>query len=60
MGNHNCPAISRRASTEPLWKPQRTELEASTLAEQQLREFMKTSPRRQRETAFIREPTLAA
>lgn len=49
-----------RASMLPLWKPQRTEQEAVTLAEQQLREFMKTSPRRQKETAFIREPTSAA
>ncbi len=49
-----------RVSMLPLWKPQRTELEASTLAEQQLREFIKTSPRRQKETAFIREPTSAA
>lgn len=49
-----------RASMLPLWKPQQTELEASKLAEQQLREFMKTSPRRHRETAFVREPTSAA
>ncbi len=49
-----------RASMLPQWKPQQTEVEASKLAEQQLREFMKTSPRRQRETAFIREPTSAA
>ncbi len=49
-----------RASMLPLWKPQRTENESAALAEQQLREFMKTSPRRQREAAFIREPTSAA
>lgn len=49
-----------RASMLPLWKPQRTEQEAAALAEQQLREFMKTSPRRGLEAAFIREPTSAA
>ncbi|MBX3448881.1 MAG: hypothetical protein KF777_04930 [Planctomycetaceae bacterium] len=49
-----------RASMLPLWKPQRNEQEAVKLAEQQLREFIKTSPRRLKETAFIREPTSAA
>lgn len=49
-----------RASMLPLWKPQTTEQQAVMLAEQQLREFLKTSPRRGRETAYIREPTSAA
>lgn len=49
-----------RASMLPLWKSQRHEQEAVALAEQQLREFMRTSPRRGLETAFIREPTSAA
>lgn len=44
----------------PLWKPQRTEHESVALAQEQLRAFMKTSPRRHKETAFIREPTSAA
>ena len=44
----------------PLWKPQQTEQEAQDLAHLQLREFIKLSPRRQLETAFIREPTSAA
>lgn len=49
-----------RASMLPLWKPQRTEQEAQDLAHLQLREFLKASPRRAKETAFIREPTSAA
>ncbi len=49
-----------RASMLPLWKPQSTEQEAAALAGEQLRAFMKTSPRRGKETAFIREPTSAA
>lgn len=49
-----------RASMLPLWKPQQTEREAQDLAHAQLREFMKTSPRRGKETEFIREPTAAA
>ena len=49
-----------RAAMMPLWTPQSTEQESVALAEKQLREFMKTSPRRQKETAFIREPTAAA
>jgi hypothetical protein len=49
-----------RAAMMPLWKPQSTELEASDLASQQLRQFIKISPARQPETAFIREPTAAA
>lgn len=49
-----------RPSMMPLWQPQKTEQEAAALAEAQLRAFMKTSPRRQLETAFIREPASAA
>lgn len=49
-----------RKAMLPLWKPQQTEQEAQTLADQQLREFLKLSPRRGRETAFVREPTSAA
>lgn len=49
-----------RTSMLPLWQPQKTEHEAVKLAEQQLRAFLKVSPRRQKETAFIREPTSAA
>jgi hypothetical protein len=49
-----------RASMLPLWKPQRTENEAAELASAQLKAFMKTSPRRHKETAFVREPASAA
>jgi hypothetical protein len=49
-----------RASMLPLWKPQQTEKEAEDVAHAQLREFVKAAPRRNKETAFIREPTAAA
>lgn len=49
-----------RRAMMPLWKPQATEQEAQALAETQLRAFMKISPRRHLETAFIREPASAA
>jgi hypothetical protein len=52
--------VDWRKSMLPLWKPQRTEHESVALAQEQLRAFMKTSPRRHKETAFIREPTSAA
>lgn len=42
------------------WQPQQTEQEAQTLAEAQLRSFLKVSPRRNLETQFVREPTFAA
>ncbi len=42
------------------WKPQQTEQEAQTLAQAQLKNFMKVAPRRGKETAFVREPTAAA
>jgi hypothetical protein len=42
------------------WKPQQTEQEAQDLAHVQLKNFMKLSPRRGKETAFVREPTAAA
>ncbi|MFN0075559.1 MAG: hypothetical protein ACKVY0_03695 [Prosthecobacter sp.] len=42
------------------WKPQQTELEAQDLAHLQLRNFLKVSPRRAKETEFVREPTAAA
>jgi len=42
------------------WKPQQTEQEAQDLAHVQLKNFMKISPRRGKETAFVREPTAAA
>lgn len=44
----------------PLWVPQKTEKEAQSLAELQLRAFVKVSPRRNKEAAFVREPTAAA
>lgn len=44
----------------PLWKPQATETEAQELAHRQLKEFLKVSPRRAKETEFVREPTAAA
>jgi hypothetical protein len=44
----------------PLWHTQSTEQEAVDLALLQLKEFVKTSPGRNRETAFIREGTSAA
>lgn len=43
-----------------LWKPQQTEQEAQDLAHAQLKEFLKVSPRRGKETEFVREPTAAA
>lgn len=49
-----------RTSMIPLWKPQQTEKEAEDLAREQLRAFMKVSPRRGKETEFVREPTAAA
>ena len=49
-----------RASMLPLWKPQQTEQEAQDLAHAQLKEFMKVSPRRGKETEFVREPCAAA
>jgi hypothetical protein len=49
-----------RKAMMPLWKPQATEQEAQKLAEAQLREFAKISPRRNLEAAFIREPAPAA
>jgi hypothetical protein len=49
-----------RKSMLPLWKPQQTETEAQDLAHAQLREFLKVSPRRARETEFVREPAAAA
>jgi hypothetical protein len=42
------------------WKPQQTEQDAQDLAHVQLKNFMKISPRRGKETAFIREPSAAA
>lgn len=44
----------------PLWKPQQTEKEAQELAEAQLKAFAKVSPQRNKEAAFVREPTAAA
>jgi hypothetical protein len=49
-----------RKSMLPLWKPQTTEAEAQKLAEEQVRAFLKQSPRRGKETEFVREPTAAA
>ncbi len=42
------------------WKPQQTEQEAQDLAHVQLKNFLKVSPRRAKETEFVREPTAAA
>ena len=42
------------------WKPQQTEQEAQDLAHVQLKNFIKVSPRRPKETEFVREPTAAA
>ncbi|MBI1348890.1 hypothetical protein GC163_21675 [bacterium] len=42
------------------WQPQTTEQAAQDLAHRQLKEFLKVSPRRARETEFVREPTSAA
>ncbi len=49
-----------RKAMMPLWKQQANEHEAVDLANRQQREFLKISPRRSKETAFIREPTAAA
>lgn len=53
-------SLEWRDTMMPLWKPQKTEQEAQELAQAQLREFMKKSARRGKETAFVREPTAAA
>lgn len=53
-------ALDWRATMMPLWRPQKTEQEAAALADVQIRAFIKTSPRRPVETAFIREPASAA
>jgi len=42
------------------WKPQQTEKDAQDLALFQLKGFLKVSPRRGKETEFVREPTAAA
>ena len=42
------------------WTPQQTEQDAQNLAHQQLKKFLKVSPRRAKETEFVREPTAAA
>lgn len=42
------------------WRPQQTEQEAQQLAEAQLRDFLRVSPRRNLETQLVREPTFAA
>ena len=49
-----------RSAMMPLWKPQTTEKEAVDLAVAQVKEFVKISPRRNSENAFIREPSSAA
>jgi hypothetical protein len=49
-----------RQAMMPLWMPQTTETEAVDLAQRQLREFIKISPRRQPECAHLREPVSAA
>ena len=53
-------SLDWRQAMMPLWKPHSTEQEAQSLADIQLRAFMKLSPRRGKETAFVREPTAAA
>ncbi len=53
-------SLDWRRAMMPSWQPQSTEQEAQQLAERQLREFLKLSPRRADETAFVREPTSAA
>ncbi|MCB1228843.1 MAG: hypothetical protein KDN19_01170 [Verrucomicrobiae bacterium] len=52
--------IDWRTSMLPLWKPQETPREAVDLASAQVRAFLKVSPRRKLETAYVREPTAAA
>ncbi|MCX6997434.1 MAG: hypothetical protein NTV49_10190 [Kiritimatiellaeota bacterium] len=49
-----------RKAMMPLWKPQQTAKEAETLAGQQLQRFLTISPRRRKETDFIREPASSA
>ena len=60
--DHNSPSTFDPdwRTMNSLWKPQQTETEAQDLAHAQLRQFMKTSPRRGQETEYIREPTAAA
>lgn len=43
-----------------MWKPQSTQDDARFLAGVQLKEYMKTSPKRGLETSFVREPAFAA
>ena len=49
-----------RQAMMPLWHPQANEAEAAKLALEQVRAFVKLSPRRQPECDFIREPASAA
>lgn len=49
-----------RQAMMPLWRPQANEEEAVKLALEQVRAFVKLSPRRQPECDFIREPASAA
>ncbi len=42
------------------WKPQTSAQESENLAKAQLREFLRVSPRRAKETAYVREPTSAS
>ena len=49
-----------RTPMMPLWQPQTTEQQAQEMAIKQLSAFTKTAPRRQKETAWIREPVSAA
>ncbi len=49
-----------RTAMLPFWKPQTTARESWGIAGKQLSAFLKRSPRRGMETAFIREPASAA
>lgn len=49
-----------RKAMLPLWQAQQTEQEAQDLAHAQMKAFIKVAPRREKETAFVREPTAAA
>ena len=59
-GDPSTFSLDWRKAMLPLWTPQQTEQEAQALADRQVREFLKLSPRRGKETAFVREPTSAA
>jgi len=60
--DHNDPARFEMdwRTMNTIWRPQQTAKEAQDLAHEQIRMFAKISPRRNKETDGVREPTSAA